>query len=213
MKRLLVVLAALAVAAVGLVLATRKSDDAPAAPAPVADPVPPPAPVERPHGTTVAPTLPEQPRVVQDDAGVTSYMIDGIPVRDHRGPAAGKPLDLPPNIHPPNAPKIPPALVSDVSGKVRAVMGDCARLLPADARGPKPRLEGEIIVSVKDGTLTVDRSMMQLRDVVGDPEPMRQCMEQKTVGLTANAGDQPDITDYSIHLSFVVLAGPPPPAP
>jgi hypothetical protein len=208
-KRVVLVIVLAAVAGVAIWL-TRRGDDAPPPP----PPQPAPQPVERPHTTTVIPQLPDQPRLTSDDAGVTSYTIDGIPVRDHRtGAGAGQPLDLPPNLHAPNTRQIPPTLTADVSKQVRGVLADCARLLPAASRGPKPRVDGEVIISIKSGVLSIDRAMMQLRDVVGDPEPMKQCMEQKTVGLTTAAADQADLQNYSIHLSLVVVGGLAPTTP
>lgn len=202
MKRLL--LAVVGIAIVGLAIWLTRSDDTPKP----ATPEPAPQPVERAPGTTVTPSLPDQARVA-DDAGVTSYEIGGVPVRDHRtGSGAQVPLDLPPNIHPPDMRQIPPTLTASITKQVRGVLAECSRLLPADARGPKPRVDGEIIISIKSGVANIDKSMMQLRDVTGDPEPMKQCMEQKTVGLTTAASDQADLTNYSIHLSLVVLPTP-----
>lgn len=193
-----------AVAAIALAIWLTRSDDTPApkTPEPAAQPV------ERAPATTVTPSLPDQARI-SDDAGVTSYEIGGIPVRDHRtGSGAQVPLDLPPNIHPPDMRQIPSTLTASLTKEVRGVLAECSRLLPADARGPKPRVDGEIIISIKGGVASIDKSMMQLRDVTGDPAPMKQCMEQKTVGLTTAASDQADLTSYSIHLSLVVLPTP-----
>ncbi len=209
MKRVLAGVVLVALAGVAIWLGTRRSGDDPA---PARTPDPAPQPVERPQTVKITPQLPDQPRLAGDDAGVSQYTIDGIPVRDHRTHAGTQqPFDQ--SLHEPNTRQIPATLTADVSRKVNAVMRECGHLLPADARGPKPRVEGDLIVSIKGGVLTVDKSMLQLRDVVGDPGPMQQCVEQKTVGLSTAASDQADLTNYSIHVSFVVLATPPPPGP
>ena len=48
------------------------------------------------------------------------------------------------------------------------------------------------IVAGKDG---------DLRDVAGG-ESVKQCIEQKSVGITASAGDEPDVDSYAITLSL-----------
>ncbi len=194
-----------ALAGLAIWLATRGHDDA--APAHPTAPDPAPPPVERPHTVEVTPQLPDQPRLGGDDAGVSQYTVDGIPVRDHRtGAGAQQAFDQ--TLHEPNTRRIPATLTADVTKKVNAVIADCGRLLPAAARGPKPRLEGDLSISIKSGVLTVDKSMLQLRDTIGDATAMQQCVEQKTLGLSTAAADQADLTSYSIHLSLVVL--PPP---
>ncbi len=205
MKRIaLLGTAAVAVAiALYFVLHTTDRDPAPAA----KPPDPPPAANVREHETP-APALPAGQGRIAPEGSATSYTIDGIEVRDHRGSNAGPPMDLPPNIHPPTSHKIPSTLTHVVATQVQGVLADCARMLPAAARGPRSRLEGELIVAIKSGKLTVTRSMMQLRDTVGDVEAARSCVEQKSVGLTADAADQPDLDNYSIHVSFAVLPGP-----
>lgn len=134
-----------------------------------------------------------------------SYTIGGVQVRDHRG--GGSPhMDIPPNIHPPEAHQISSTIVQDVAQQVRAVMKQCAVDLPGDARGTKPRVEGQLVVAIKDHQLTVTGATMQLRDVQGDAlEPTRQCIEQRSVGLHAAAADEPDVDHYSISVNFALL--------
>jgi hypothetical protein len=203
-KRFAILGAAALVLAVALYFVFHTTDKDPAPPP--APPDPPPAANVREHEATPAPSLPAgQGRITPPEGSATAYTIDGIEIRDHRGSNAGPKVDLPPNIHPPETHMIPSTLTHVVSKQMQAVLAECARSLPPDARGPKPRLEGEVIVAIKSGKLTVTKAMTQFRDVVGDPEVARSCVEQKTVGISADASDQPDIDNYSIHVSFAVL--------
>ena len=134
-----------------------------------------------------------------------SYTVGGVQVRDHRG--GGSPhMDIPPNIHPPEAHQISSTIVQDVAQQVRAVMKQCAAGLPSDERGTKPRVEGQLVVAIKDHQLTVTGATMQLRDVQGGAlDSTRQCIEQGSVGLHAAASDEPDVDHYSISVNFALL--------
>ena len=78
--------------------------------------------------------------------------------------------------------------------------------VPKDARGAKPRLEGQIIVAIKDHKLTVTGATMQLRDVVGDALDATQAMHRAEVGRPRRpAADQDDLDNYSIGVTFAVL--------
>jgi hypothetical protein len=142
--------------------------------------------------------------------GVASYDVDGIGIRDHRAHPAPAP-DLPPNIHRPNAHKLSPVVTDAMTRQIDQVVAKCAQLLPAGASDEKSRVEGEIFLSIKDGQATVTKAAMQLRDTTGDVDQARRCLEQQAVGLTAHAGDEPDLVDYPIHLSLLLAAAAPGP--
>ncbi|HEX5060380.1 MAG TPA: hypothetical protein VFV99_13525 [Kofleriaceae bacterium] len=132
------------------------------------------------------------------------YVVGDIRVRDHRA-GDNKPLDIPPNVHPPEGPAIPSELTHAVAQKVKAVMIDCVASLPQDARGEKPRLEGQIEISIKDHKVRIEKSTMQLRNVSGESvEPTRQCIESKSVGIENSAPDQSDLASYPINISFAI---------
>jgi hypothetical protein len=132
------------------------------------------------------------------------YVVGDIRVRDHRE-GDHKPLDIPPNVHPAEAPTIPSTLTHEIAQKVKAVMIECTKQLPAAARGDKPRLEGQIMISIKSHNVTITKSTMQLRNVSGESvEPTKQCIEQKSVGITNPAPEQSDIESYSINLSYAI---------
>ena len=58
-------------------------------------------------------------------------------------------------------------------------------------------------MSLKDHQATITGGTFQLRDVAAaSQDPVKQCMEQKSVGVTAPSGDEPDVEGYAISLSF-----------
>ena len=153
------------------------------------------------NGTTAEPpALPQ----ASDGEHPRDYVVGDIRVRDHRS-GDNKPLDIPPNPHPAEGRAIPSTLTHEIAGKVKQVMMQCVANLPADARGNKPRLEGQISIAIRNQKVTVSKSTMQLRDVTGESvEPTKQCIEQKSIGLENAAPDQADLDDYTINLSFAI---------
>jgi hypothetical protein len=133
---------------------------------------------------------------------VAEYMLDGNRVRDHRT-GEHQPMDIPPNVHPPDGRKIKPTLTHKFSEQVHLALAACRHLVPTEAIGQDARMEGQIVIAIKDGKATVTKSVMQLRNVVGaSVEPTRQCLEQKALAMSAPADDEADLDDYSINLSF-----------
>ncbi|HEY5950841.1 MAG TPA: hypothetical protein VIV40_35355 [Kofleriaceae bacterium] len=209
--RNMLVLAGLAVVAlaIGLWLLLRKGDDASAhtstgEPKGSAAVVVPPRTVGTPTVTTPAPG--EQPSLPQVGSGENprDYVVGDVRVRDHRS-GDNALIDVPPNVHPAEAPKIPSALTTEIARKVQVVMTECTANLPKDARGDKPRLEGQIIIAIKDHNVTVTKSTVQLRNITGDAvEPTKQCIDSKALQITNAAPDVIDMDDYPIHLSFAI---------
>jgi hypothetical protein len=151
-------------------------------------------------GDRPAPTMPQAaPGQYPKD-----YVVGDIHVRDHRE-GDNKPLDIPPNVHPAEGPAIQSTLTADIAQKVKAVVYECTASIPKNARGDKPRAEGQILIAIKNHNVTVTKSIMQLRNVTGESvEPAKQCIEQKSVGLTSAAPEQADIDSYSINLSYAI---------
>jgi hypothetical protein len=196
---------ALLAAGIAIYLGTRSSGDD--APAPAPQPATLPAP-QAPQAQMPAPSLPNTPpagRTATDDGSAKTYQIEGITVHDHRGSNAGPPMDLPPNMHPPGSREIPVSIVSAFSKEVRRVVFDCTHDLPQAQRGPHSRVEGEIVIAIKDGKASVTKSLMQLRDTTGDVEQVRQCIEQHATGLSVDGEGQADLDGYSIHLQSPIL--------
>ena len=99
-----------------------------------------------------------------------------------------------------------PTLTGEISTKIQAVMHECVAAMPADARGAKPRLEGTIQIAIKDQQARITQSAVQLRDVTGSSaDTTKQCIEQKSMGLTAAAPDEPDLESYSISITFALM--------
>ena len=159
-----------------------------------------PPPSQLPPGVTTNPTLPEQPPAGSND-NVTEYQVGNVAVRDHRsGDHAVR--DVPQNIHPPGSRKIDSQVTWEISQKVRAVTKECAARIDKDARGAAPKVEGQIIIAIKDKQVTITGATMQVRDVTSGADTVKQCIEQKSVGVSANGGDEPDVSDYSITLTL-----------
>ena len=149
-----------------------------------------------PNGVTLPSGDPNHPR---------DYAVGDINVRDHRS-GDQKPLDIPPNVHPPEGPKIPSTITHDISASVLNVLKDCAADLPKDQRGAKPRLEGQIEISIKSGKTKINKATVQPRDVTEGPaaDALKACMEQKSIGIQNNAPDQDDLDAYTINLSYAI---------
>lgn len=204
----LVVLAA----AVVLVVMIAKPGEEPTATPPTqpatetaAKPVPTP---DRPASVTVTdrPRGESAPTPMTGGENPREYAVGDTPVRDHRA-GDNKPIDIPPNVHPNDSRLIPSSLTHDISQKVKAAMRDCVKDLPRDGRGEKPRMEGQILIAIKDRTLAVTQATIQLRDLDGlgaAAEAAKQCVEAHAVGLSTVAPDEADLASYSINLSFLV---------
>ncbi len=149
------------------------------------------------------PSLPSEAGGSAGPDDYTETVINGIRVRDHRKNPE-HPVDLPPNIRPPATQRLPSDLVHAISGKLQEVMKDCARAIPKEARGTKPKIEGTIFVDVKGGSLEVKESTVQLRDVTGDTTAVKQCFEQKSLGQKVPSGKTEDTAHYSISILFTI---------
>lgn len=193
-------------AVIGLVVVLRRGDDASAKPASVDQK---PSGGEHDQPGINLPQTPSsgQPRPAEragSGSAVSDYMIGGVHVRDHRS-GDHAPLDIPPAIHPPEGRKISSQLTADIAQKLRAMTTECAGSVPPEARGATPRLDGEILIAIKDQQATVTSATFQVRDVAGAAAgPVKQCMEQKTVGVATPSGNEPDVQGYAITLSLRV---------
>lgn len=154
-------------------------------------------------GGAPTPSLPV-PGSAPSLGGTGEYTVGGMKVRDHRRGDNDK-LDIPPNVHPPGSTEIPSTLTHALSQQVKAVMRECVKTLPADARGEAPKLEGQITIAVKDQKASITKSLVQLRDIKGDAvTAAKECIEQKAIGLNAPASDVPNLDAYTINLSFLI---------
>lgn len=203
-RTLLGVLAAVVlIAGVGLFVLLGKDGGKSAAPTTTTTTGPDGATVTTTTGGGATPSLP-MTGSAPTPGGPDEYSVGGMKVRDHRRGDTEK-LDIPPNVHPPGSTEIPPTLTQALAGQVKAVMRECVKSLPADARGERPKLEGQITIAVKDQKASITKSLVQLRDVNGDAvTAAKECIEQKAIGLNAPASDVPNLDAYTINLSFLI---------
>ncbi|HET7504156.1 MAG TPA: hypothetical protein VFK02_24215 [Kofleriaceae bacterium] len=154
-----------------------------------------------PRLTPIGPAdTPAQP-TAGSGSGVREYVVGGIRVRDHRT-GDHPPSEIPPAIHPPHGRRIPSQLTYAVTQQVRGVVNECAASVPIAARGPKAGLDGQVLISIKDHQATVTRATFVLRDVASPDPSVRQCLEQKAIGLATPSGDEADVENYAITLSL-----------
>lgn len=136
-----------------------------------------------------------------DRPPVVEYEVDGVKIRDHRkNPGEMK---LPPNIHPPESRRLAASVVNDVHQKVRALAPECAKSVAAADRGAKPKIDMQVVVSIKDKQVTVGKATVTTSDVNGAAaDAVKACMEQKSLTVATTAPDEPDVERYSINLSM-----------
>ena len=175
------------------------------------------APARVPEDTVATPT--ERPKRPQPAATITEGShpkgtggertepivteVDGKVIRTHGTHGSASPL--PPSTRRPKQPEIASTITHEISQKVVAVLNECARSVPKEARGPKPRAEGQLTVTVKDEQVVVTETAVELRDVQDDlVAPTRKCIEDKSVGLTAPAKAERDVENYEITISFAL---------
>lgn len=85
------------------------------------------------------------------------------------------------------------------------MLRECTAGIPAEALEPKSRIEGEILISIKDHQATVTSATLKLRRVAEDAKAgAEQCLARAALGFVAPAGDESDLDDYSIALSLTL---------
>jgi hypothetical protein len=143
-----------------------------------------------------------RPAVPSGSAASSDYTVGNVRIRDHRSGEHPQ-VDVPPAIHPPEGRKIPSQLTSDIAQRLRALTSACGASVPPEARGAAPRLDGEIQIAIKNQQATVTSAIFQARDVAAaSQDAVKQCMEQKAIGVGAPSGDEPDVEGYAITLSL-----------
>ncbi|MGE0549629.1 MAG: hypothetical protein AB7O24_30290 [Kofleriaceae bacterium] len=131
-------------------------------------------------------------------------MSGDVSVRDHRT-GDRPPAELPPIVAPLGGRTFPRELTTAITQRFREVLGECAAAITATDRGNSPRVEGTLVVAIKDQQVVVTRAAVKLREVIGaSAELVRQCLEQKSLGLSASAADQADLQNYAISISYAV---------
>lgn len=125
-------------------------------------------------------------------------------VRDHRKDKS-TPVDRLLPERAPGSRTIDPKLTAQINTQLLPFVRECAAGVPPEARGVKPRIEGKIIIAIKDGQAQVTEADVDLTDVVGASiEPTKQCLEQKARGITVPAENEADLESYSITIRYAV---------
>ena len=131
-------------------------------------------------------------------------MVGDVRIRDHRSgdhPAA----DVPPAVHPPQARRLPSTLTNEFAQQLRTALASCAASVPVGARGAAPKIDGEIIIAIKDRQASITSAIFQPRDITGDAnDALKQCLASKAVGLSTPSGEQADLDHYAVTLSLVL---------
>jgi hypothetical protein len=161
------------------------------------------------------PALPQvtasgEPRGAQGRTGAaeppTETVVDGVRIRDHRKDRSKpyKPFDPDPSTSRAGR-TIKPELTGAIVDRLTPSVRECGKAVPPEARGAKPRAEGKVVIAIKNHQVTVREATVELSDVSGVPlEPIQQCIQQAALGVTAPAGDEPDLEDYPIRISYAL---------
>jgi hypothetical protein len=121
-------------------------------------------------------------------------------VRDHRAPehVGAEPPPDPPAGHTINV-----QVTSDLSQVLRPALQDCATNLAPGVAGDTSRVEGQVIIAIKNHQATVTSASFQLHDFAEAAQAdLKQCLVQRAVGVTSPSGDEPDIDSYPITVSL-----------
>ena len=192
--------------AVVLWLTLRSGDDAVAQPTAETVTVTPPVPPEIARGQSAPTVTPSLPRgtPAAEPSDVNEYAVGDVRVRDHRGSGSAVPLDIPPSVHPAEGRRLTSNLVHEVGTKLKGIVKECATTLPAGARGKDAHLEGLVVVAIKAKQVTVQKAVVQLRDVADTSvDAIKKCIEEKALTLTQQA-DEIDLESYDINVSYAL---------
>jgi hypothetical protein len=158
----------------------------------------------RPQATTVD----SVPRGTNADAvrepPLEYTLPDGRRVRDFRAPKDRKPLEIPPSVHAPGGRKIDPSLTGLYTDEIIKAMHECGKAVPKEVLGAKPRLEGQIVITIKQAQGSVTNAVFKITDISSESlaETARQCVEQRALSVKVPATGEADLDSYSINLSF-----------
>jgi hypothetical protein len=140
------------------------------------------------------------PRLRQDGSAAPGRS-SGPLGRDHREPESA--AAEPPPRDPPIGRKINVQVTSDLSQVLRPALQECAATLAPGAAGALSRIDGQIVIAIKDRQATVTSASFQLLDFAEAAQAdLRQCLVQRAVGVTAPAGEEADVDSYPITVSL-----------
>jgi hypothetical protein len=139
--------------------------------------------------------------VLRQDGSAAPGSTAGLPsTRDHRA-AEHAAVDPPPD--PPAGRRINVQVTSDLSQVLRPALQECAANLAPGTAGDLSRIDGQVVIAIKDHQATVTSASFQLHDFAEAAQAdIKQCLVQRAVGVTAPAGDEPDVDSYPITVSL-----------
>lgn len=141
------------------------------------------------------------PALAQDGSAAPDRAAGELTVHDHR--AAEHAAVEPPPPDPPAGRKINIQVTSDLSQVLRPALQECATNLAPGAAGDLSHVDGQIVIAIKDHQTTVTSASFQLHDFAEAAQAdIQQCLVQRAVGVTAPAGDEPDIDSYPVTFSL-----------
>jgi hypothetical protein len=166
------------------------------------------APTPPPRADSSRPGQPQVSASVRDGSadagGYTETIVNGMRVRDHRKNRSTPVERLIPD-RAPGSRTIDPKITASINDQLLPRVRECAAGVPPEARGPKPRIEGKVILAIKDGQAQITQANVDLTDVVGASiEPTKQCLEQKAREIKVPADNEPDLESYAITIRYAV---------
>jgi hypothetical protein len=140
-----------------------------------------------------------------DRPPATETVVNGVRVRDHRRDRS-QPITLPTTRPPPRDRRIAPELTGEITTRILPIVRDCATAnLPSEVRGPRPRVEGQVVIAIKEQQARITHAVVELSDVTGATvDVARRCIEDKSVGVTLPAANEADLEDYPIRISYAI---------
>ena len=131
------------------------------------------------------------------------YSMGGVEIRDHRADAV--PVEMAPNLHAPDARRLPPTVVASITDQVKQVLYACAGEIPREARGEHPRMESQVKLAITGHKVTVVGAEVHLKEIVGAAlEPSQKCIEDRALALTAAAPEEADLASYTVSVSYLI---------
>ncbi|MEO7731525.1 MAG: hypothetical protein ABIY55_11170 [Kofleriaceae bacterium] len=156
--------------------------------------------------TPAPPVPPSADDTATPDGGspFKEYVVGDVRMRDHRSGDHPQ-RDVAPAVHPPLGRRLPSTLTNEFAQQLRAALATCAVGVPAEARGPAAKIDGEIIIAIKDERASITAATFQPRDITGEAnDAVKQCLASKAIGMATPSGDQADLDHYAVTLSLVL---------
>ncbi|HEX3482746.1 MAG TPA: hypothetical protein VHT91_47380 [Kofleriaceae bacterium] len=139
------------------------------------------------------------PVLRQDGSAAPGRTAGPLSSHDHR---AAEPAAVDPPPDPPAGRRINVQVTSDLSQVLRSALQECAANLAPGTAGDLSRVEGQVVIAIKDHQASVTSASFQLHDFAEAAQAdIQQCLVQRAVGVTAPA-DEPDIDSYPITVSL-----------